>query len=287
MFNKARKKISNIFRDKVKQTLRDNNFTNNYLPFNKTAGEYVIKKSFKDYPLCEFGLPIPPVDLRSGYETDNKDYIEFAKQDVENMNLILSDSGFDLKDRKNKKILDFGCGSGRMIRCMKPYSETSEIWGTDVSANHIYWNNKYLNPPFYFATNTFNPHLPFEDKYFDLIYSGSVFTHIDNLFDSWLLELKRILSENGRLYVTIHDNFTVNKLDKSTTISLAKYLKTQPFFDEAKNDYDLFVMNRPKSPLVFFDLDYFKKLVKPVFEIISVNKESYGYQTGILLKRKN
>ena len=37
------------------------------------------------------------------------------------------------------------------------------------------------------------PHLPFEDNTFTLIYAGSVFTHILQLMDAWVMEFPRIL----------------------------------------------------------------------------------------------
>jgi len=37
---------------------------------------------------------------------------------------------------------------------------------------------------------------------------------------------------------------------------------------------------------VFYDIDYFCESIKEIFETLSVNKELYGFQTGVLLKRK-
>ena len=84
--------------------------------------------------------------------------------------------------------------------------------GVDINAKHINWCQLNLGPPFFFATTTTAPHLPFEDGYFDLIYSGSVFTHISDLADAWLLELRRIVRKGGYLYITIHDKRTVEVL---------------------------------------------------------------------------
>ena len=53
----------------------------------------------------------------------------------------------------------------------------------------------------------------FSDSYFDLIFTGSAFTHIDDLAEAWLLELRRLLSEKGRVYITIHDRHTIALLD--------------------------------------------------------------------------
>lgn len=285
MFETPRKKFVSAFKDKVRKTIRESGFTQTYMPYKKFLNEYLVSKTVIDLPKCDLGLPLPPKEFRSGYEENNESYLQSSISDVEKMMMIVNSSGFEIKD--GMRVLDFGCSSGRMIRRLKNVAEKCEVWGTDVSADFIYWCNQYLNPPFHFATTTFNAHLPFEDKYFNFIYSGSVFTHIDNLIDAWLLELKRCLSENGRLYITIHDNHTIKLFEENNTIALSSYLNKNTFYENAKKDFDFFVMNRSKSPLVFFDIDYLKKILNPIFDIVSINPEAYGYQTGILLKRKN
>jgi ubiquinone/menaquinone biosynthesis C-methylase UbiE len=67
------------------------------------------------------------------------------------------------------------------------------MWGVDINARHINWCQLNLRPPFSFATTTTAPQLPFEDGYFDLIYSGSVFTQLSDLADAWILELRRVV----------------------------------------------------------------------------------------------
>jgi len=95
-----------------------------------------------------------------------------------------------------------------MIRWLARFAAECQIWGVDISARHIVSCQENLNPPFNFATVTTQPHLPFEDRYFDLIYCASVFTHIDDLADAWLLELKRVTHPGGRAYITLL--FTIN-----------------------------------------------------------------------------
>ena len=42
-----------------------------------------------------------------------------------------------------------------------------------------------------------HPHLPFEDNSIDVIYGISVFTHTKYLWDTWLMEFKRVLKPGG------------------------------------------------------------------------------------------
>jgi len=227
-------------------------------------------------------LPVPPENLRLGYE----EYLSSGEGHVKTMFEIIEASDFSLNE--GNKILDLGCGAGRMIRHLKNLSAACEIWGTDISAEHIYWCKQNLSPPFNFATTTKIPHLPFEDRYFNLIYCGSLFTHIDDLAEAWLLELRRILSPNGRLYITIHDNHTMELFDDEYSFpEIVKHIKSHEIFEESKDKMGMLSIGRDDSSQVFYDIDYFTKTLNPMFEILSITQEAYYYQTAILLKRKS
>jgi ubiquinone/menaquinone biosynthesis C-methylase UbiE len=186
------------------------------------------------------------------------------------------------------RILDLGCGAGRMIRHLTDLAETCEVWGTDISAEHIYWCKQHLSPPFNFATTTKIPHLPFEDRSFKLIYCGSVFTHIDDLADAWLLELKRILAPEGRLYLTLHDNHTIELFEsgRHDSAEIVRRIKSREVYQRAKGSFGMFTAGRDNDSQVFYDVGYFSRMLRPTFDILSVTPEAYFYQTAFLLKRK-
>ena len=225
-------------------------------------------------------LPIPPQELWLGYN-----YPAHGKAHVSKMLEIVYASDFSFK--KNDRILDLGCGAGRMIRHFQELSETCEIWGTDISAEHIYWCKQHLSPPFNFATTTKIPHLPFEDRSFQFIYCGSVFTHIDDLADAWLLELRRILSPGGRLYLTIHDTHTIELFEGGgyDHAEIVSRTKSREIYQKSKHSFGMFTAGRDNNSQVFYDTDYFSKILRPMFDLISVTPEAYFYQTAFLLKR--
>ena len=163
------------------------------------------------------GLPVPPRALFAGYAQTPEDYTALGEVHVSTMLDLLAQSGMTLQ--RGDRVLDHGCAAGRMIRCLNELANDCEIWGIDISAPSIYWCKQYLTPPFHFATTTTIPHLPFEDRYFTLVCHGSVFTHIDDLADAWLLELRRVLAPGGRIYLTIHDRTRSPCSTGSTPIS--------------------------------------------------------------------
>lgn len=232
-------------------------------------------------------LPIPPRNLWINYGENAEEWLASGRRDVQVMRGILSQSG--ASPEPGERILDFGCAAGRMIRWFQDLADTCEIWGTDISSSHIIWCKQYLSPPFHFATTTIYPHLPFEDRYFSLIYSGSVFTHIDDLADAWFLELRRVLRSGGRLYITIHDRHTVDLLEGKAERKESWYLKVRPTHPEyekfIRSDFGMFTLWRSVHSQVYYDVNFLCRGLEPFFRTIIVKKEAYGHQTGVLLER--
>lgn len=112
----------------------------------------------------------------------------------------------------------------------------------------------------------------------------SVFTHIDDLADAWLLELWRILTADGRLYVTIHDNHTVRLIEDDKAAGL-RFVRTRKLFHESKDSFDMISIGRDDLSQVFYDRDYFSRMAGSAFDVVSVTPEAYFYQTAFLLKR--
>jgi ubiquinone/menaquinone biosynthesis C-methylase UbiE len=256
-----------------------------YKPYQKGSTTYVVTKpSPGELLTCSEGLAIPPEEFWLGYSKTPEFYIDSGKQDVETMQNIAKASGFSFNP--GQKILDFGCGAGRMIRQFKNLADSCEIWGLDVDSDMVYWCKKYLEPPFHFAVTTSIPHLPFPDRYFNFIYAGSLFTHIDDLTDTWLLELRRVLAPEGRLYITIHDNHTMKLIDSGTrdTFFLTQKLKNSALYQQNKDNLTMLTIGRDPNSLVFYDRDFFCQKMSVMYDVLSVTEEAYSYQTAVLAK---
>jgi SAM-dependent methyltransferase len=103
---------------------------------------------------------------------------------------MLDAYSFDL--RSVRSILEFGCGTGRVLRHFRNTSGL-RLAGTDANPKPIEWDRENL-PNIEFYHNGLTPPLTFGDESFDLIYALSVFTHIPlELQRSWLDELRRVL----------------------------------------------------------------------------------------------
>jgi SAM-dependent methyltransferase len=225
---------------------------------------------------------VPPQELWIGFET-REQYLSSGELCAHRMMEIVAES--DLPLTAGMSILDFGCGAGRMIRHLEHLSSSCDIWGVDISADHIFWCKQYLTPPFHFATTTLIPHLPFADRRFDVIYAGSVFTHIDDHVDAWLLELRRILSTDGRLYVSIHDQHTMEILDTLLRdIPLSQWARSHEIYSRGHENLGMLVLGRSSESQVFYNLDYFCDIARSMFDVVSVTQEAYGFQTAVVLR---
>jgi SAM-dependent methyltransferase len=121
---------------------------------------------------------------------------------------ILESLGFNL--RNCGSILDFGCGSARLLRLYR-YIEGVRLVGSDANPECIDWCKGNV-PGCEFYVNQLAPPLPFATgKDFDLIVSLSVFTHIP--LDQqvvWLEEMKRVLRPGGLLLCTVVGTYHVD-----------------------------------------------------------------------------
>jgi len=109
--------------------------------------------------------------------------------------------GVDL-DSHRKRVLDWGCGCGRIARHWAPYLGQIDLYGCDIFEPSIRWCQAHI--PFgSFSLCGVAPPLPFPDGSFDVIYSASVLTHLTfQLHYLWMAELWRLLSPDGVAVLT-------------------------------------------------------------------------------------
>ncbi|MBN8645081.1 MAG: class I SAM-dependent methyltransferase [Planctomycetes bacterium] len=146
-------------------------------------------------------LPVPPDGARSGYDGDAEGYLRRGRAAAE---AILS-AAAPHHPRPITDVLEWGCSSGRVLRHMPDLLPGAACWGCDIDAASINWAASHLAPPLRLFRSTTTPALPFEARSFDLVYAVSVFTHLSDHFDAWLMEIRRVLRPGGVLIATIND----------------------------------------------------------------------------------
>jgi len=255
-----------------------------FLPFQPKQNAYAILAVPPSLPVgSPQDLPIPPARLWAQYGPTPEDYLASGEHDANQMLALLATSGWT--PEPGNQILELGCAAGRMLRWLAPLAATCSIWATDISATHVTWCQQYLGSLFTCFTGTTVPHLPFADNTFDCIYAGSVFTHIDDLADAWLLELRRVTRRDGRLYLTIHDRHTVDVLAQQRTIPLARHLDAhQAYRQWSRQPFGKMTIGRAYNSQVFYDVAYLRERTRTYLDILGVYPEAYSYQTAVIFR---
>ena len=116
---------------------------------------------------------------RAGKEINEKRFKEIGEENYHD--LVLSDNLLreKLVDFKNKVVLDIGCGTGRLTELFA--ADFKNAYGIDISEEMIRQAKERLNDiknVHLYATDGLN--YPFEDNFFDFIFSFVVFHHMPN-----------------------------------------------------------------------------------------------------------
>jgi len=160
------------------------------------------------------GLPLPPGRLiRLVAGTDDTDwFLEGGKQAVLSMCEMLACQGVTLE--RLESILDFGCGSGRVLRHWKSLKGPA-IHGTDYNPELVSWCT--TNLPFARCrVNRLGGPVDYPAASFGLVYAFSVFTHLTEEGQTfWINELSRVLAPGGFLLLTTHGEHYLPELSSS------------------------------------------------------------------------
>lgn len=112
------------------------------------------------------------------------------------------------------RVLDFGCGGGRLSRFLGQVPSYS-VHGSDINADHVLWCQANLDGV-KTRQNGPNPPLGFEDNSMDFIYALSVFSHLtQQSMAEWLRDLARVADKGAILLLTTHGEFAADLVSRS------------------------------------------------------------------------
>jgi SAM-dependent methyltransferase len=183
-----------------------------------------------------------------------------------------------------RQVLDFGCGCGRMLRWMNNPPPSCQIYGTDIDKDAIQWDRKHLRFA-QFSINTPLPPLPYEDGKFDLIYSYSVFTHLNEEYQfRWLAELKRVSQPGAILLLSVHGAFVCAQ--KGFSGDIAEELKRKGMLFLKSSDPRLKGLFPDFYQNAFHTKEYIVQTWSKYFEIVSyLERGIENYQDLVVLQK--
>lgn len=112
------------------------------------------------------------------------------------------------KQGSSGRVLDFGCGVGRLSRALRFYFE--EVYGVDISDEMIRLAKKHT-PSCKFLVNQTDDLRLFQDNFFDFVYSNIVLQHqrSRDLAKAYVREFIRVIRPGGMIVFQIPHKLTL------------------------------------------------------------------------------
>ncbi|HZO58948.1 MAG TPA: class I SAM-dependent methyltransferase [Solirubrobacterales bacterium] len=141
---------------------------------------------------------------------------------------------------ESTRVLDYGCGWGRITRFFLKDVSGQNLWGIDCNEDLIDFCRE-SNPWCRFALNDPLPPTDLAADHFDLVFSYSVFTHLrEDVHLAWLDELRRVVRSGGLLVLTVRPRHFIPYCAGLTaeTATQNALVGLFPDPDQALGDYD-------------------------------------------------
>ena len=213
--------------------------------------------------------------VKNGYNQIAEDFSHTRHRSWEEISFL-----FDYI-KPNDKVLDAGCGNGRYLPWIK--QKNGQYFGIDNSQELIkIAQSRYQGESFQMADVLA---LPFDNTFFDKIYSIAVLHHIpsNELRQKFFQEAKRVLKPNGFLVLTVW------KFKRwQERLLLFKYNISRVLGKTGLEKNDLFLPWQKKIPRYyhFFSQSELKKLARQAgFEVIKtgIARNPRGNRNNIYL----
>lgn len=158
---------------------------------------------------------------------------------------------------KQPIILDWGCGTGRVIRHIPYLKKDSICYGADIDCNTIQWCRQSIDTAYFDCIE--NQSLPYPSNYFHMVYGISVLTHIPfTATQYWLKELNRVLLPNGIAIISTHGAHFFHQLSQEEKIQLQR----EGAFSNANKQ------EGSRSKTTYHEANHFKKILEEHFTIV-------------------
>lgn len=158
--------------------------------------------------------PLPPPDLIhrvvGSRTTTSQTFQDGGVWEWRRIFLSFLEAGFDLG--RGGRVLDFGCGCGRILRHFTRFAHACQFVGADVDEDAIAWCRNNLDFAS-FEVLAKQPPSPFADGSFDAVLVFSVFSHLpDALHRRWMEDLFRITKPGAIVVVTVMGMRCIEKM---------------------------------------------------------------------------
>lgn len=166
-------------------------------------------------------------EVRKIYDKISKIYHNITANHFYNAYLEVPATSSLLKDVKNKKVLDLGCGTGRHTEILK--KRGAKVWGIDISPKMLDIAKSEIKGVDFKVGSVYQ--LPYKSNFFDIVVAGLVVGYFRNL-DKAFKEIYRVLKINGIFVFSLTNPLL--EISQHIKGSPRTYRKFKNYFKEGK-----------------------------------------------------
>lgn len=202
---------------------------------------------------------------------------------------------------EKQTVLDFGSGSGRLLRFADEFGDNIELFGTDVNPKAINWLQSSMKNTTLDVIDNDKKQIKFQVK-FDLIYAWSIFTHFNETEHKiWLDNFLKILKPGGLALLTFNsesnfETFINSKerlqkigIDKDGLMEIKKQFHEAGFtffkrynFDESK----IYGIDAKSFGQTYISKKYINDNWNKSFEVLGFEVGVLNWQDIVVLKKR-
>jgi len=166
------------------------------------------------------------------------------------------------------------------------------LFGCDVDEQAVDWARvQYAD--LHLASTSFSPPLPYPDAKFDLVYSSSVFTHLDaDAQLAWLHEFERVLSPGGVALISVYGEDALQRYRSGDLLGVSRNFRSrlgrheslakagvifEPYASLAWNNFN-FSLSGKRYGITFDGETYVRTEWSKVLDVIAVFPRSWWYE---------
>jgi SAM-dependent methyltransferase len=226
-------------------------------------------------------VPIPPQHLmKRVIGTDNANY--FLRFALTCFGQYMAAAGKHKDLKTVQKMLDWGCGCGRVSAHYLRVIDGPAVTGCDIDGEDIAWCNENLRDGRFVHSSPFVP-LPFEDGEFDLVVSLSVMTHLTkDQQNKWLKEIDRILAPGGLFVCSVHGAPAARAMPHPFLI---ERLLKEGFYDDLPDQALDNIAPEGYYRNTYQNMDYTRKSFGKFFEVLDVLESGVGIQDLVTARK--
>lgn len=227
-------------------------------------------------------MPIPVPRQRIGYY--GNDHLAYWLSGLSDLRWLRKRLG----ENAAGPVLDFGAASGRVARHWAMEPEAFAVTACDTTERLVNWLDAHAGGRINAICNDIAPPLSVPDGTFGLVYAYSVFTHIFELEDAWLAELRRVTRPGAHLALTIHSEATWDAIP-TLKFRIKDKLEQIPAYVALRESGavmpDRLHFEHEQVHYVFYSTRHIHTAWGRYFEIVEIVHNAHNYQSMVIMRR--